>query len=303
MHPKRSENYKSNKYETKNRNFDIERKKVESKPEPEIQAQFEDTLIQTFIGSNTFECDNVFADLISQDLVLVCLESKSKNEKNSFCFKGKCSLRLIHGEVQINGYYLKNDTHKWVDLYSPETNSYLSIANSRSSNEMDQIDVSSDLLNKIKDCLSLTLENSMDQKLQDFLQKNNFSPNSSSLFILRSLKSQFCNYISYFENFQHIYQSQLVGSKNDIVNLNLNSSEIDSLMAKLGIYPVPSNFFNAIHVESLEEKTVVNEILTVSDELTTENVNDQSPIIMACGGKDVGKSTFLRYLINSLLNK
>ncbi len=30
---------------------------------------------------------------------------------------------------------------------------------------------------------------------------------------------------------------------------------------------------------------------------------EKDPIIMACGGKDVGKSTFLRYLVNSLLNK
>ena len=34
-----------------------------------------------------------------------------------------------------------------------------------------------------------------------------------------------------------------------------------------------------------------------------KDTNKQSLIAMACGGKDVGKSTLLRYLVNGLLNK
>lgn len=40
--------------------------------------------------------------------------------------------------------------------------------------------------------------------------------------------------------------------------------------------------------------------------INLKNVGNQgknSQVIMACGGKDVGKSTFLRYMVNSFLNK
>ena len=58
--------------------------------------------------------------------------------------------------------------------------------------------------------------------------------------------------------------------------------------------------FNAVLIESDEEKRVANEFNHLMDNNQTGN---NWPIVMACGGKDVGKSTFLRYWINLLLNK
>ena len=76
--------------------------------------------------------ENLFFDLIDKDLLFVSLEfgPNVPVKKSSFSFKGKCMTSLLWGQVQINGYSLRvnsNDNLKWFEVYSPETNAFLSI--------------------------------------------------------------------------------------------------------------------------------------------------------------------------------
>ena len=73
----------------------------------------------------------------------------------------------------------------------------------------------------------------------------------------------------------------------------INDGSVDRTLAQLGVFPISSQSGYSFHLESIGEKAVCDEIIMSSSE----------PVVMACGGKDVGKSTFLRYMINSLLNK
>jgi polynucleotide 5'-hydroxyl-kinase GRC3/NOL9 len=262
-----------------------------------------------FIGMQTFasSASSVFSDFIERvGLTIVCLDSVERRPqtKSKLCFKGKCRITLIHGEISINGYDLKSSKvidssmTKWYDLYSAETNSFLSI----STNSTAPLEVNTnalllnerqreDLLNKLQLNCDFTMDTDQKKQLNEFLLKNDFTAETSSLIVLQELKSQMCNYLSYYENFHHIYQAAnglMIEEERDF----------DSKLAKMGVFPVQVQNFNAIKMETSEEKLVADDILNHRD-----GIKKQLPVTMACGGKDVGKSTLLRYLINSLLNK
>jgi polynucleotide 5'-hydroxyl-kinase GRC3/NOL9 len=253
-----------------------------------------------FCGLDTFDdsaSNTIFTDLIEQNLILIKLDYSQRNAnlREAFSFKGKCTIGLLHGQVQVNGYTIYNaelkntNSFKWHDLYSAETNSYLSIHNKFEQN----LDPSSLNLKQSEENLVQKIRNQLNsydlnvQKLSEFLHKSEFSFSTSSLIALRPLNSLPCSYISYFDNFKHVYQS----------NLPLNDSLDSTLGKQFGIYPVQSEFLSSILSESNEERKIANDLLNHNNE------NEKPPVIMACGGKDVGKSTFLRYLVNSLLNK
>ena len=227
-----------------------------------------DSCFSTCIGLQTFEsaAKNIFTDFIENDLILVCLDSRQQF-KNKFCFKGKCKFTLIHGQININGYDIKssqlldsqNESSGWFDLYSPETNSYLSLSNAQTietnSNQMDE-NQNETLAKKIIFKCNLNIDNSLYLKLKEFIIRNEFSTGSSSLFALKNLKSQICDYLSYYDNFHHLYQSGIGLTK---------QQDFDSKLAKIGIFPVDAENFGAIKIERTEEKQITKEILESSD--------------------------------------
>ena len=253
--------------------------------------------LNSFLGINTFESENLFLDLIENDLALICLDHETKSKKNNFCFKGRCSIALVYGKLNINGYELKanlNDSAKWFDLYSPETNSFLSISNKLNLNENltaanleQQQNV---LINRIQFLTQIELSQFPEKNLRLFLR--DFMSNTSSLFLLRGLKSKIQNYFGYFDNLKQIYKSY--SSKESQSELE---NHIDIKLSHLGLYPVADYNFNAVFVETDDEREIVLEFANLNNQRA-----DFWPVVMACGGKDVGKSTLLRFWTNALLN-
>jgi polynucleotide 5'-hydroxyl-kinase GRC3/NOL9 len=208
------------------------------------------------------------------------------------CFKGYISCGLIYGNIQINGFKIRNINFnklsiKWYDLFSPETNAFITISNKQSEIESDQSLTESSINLLIQNVITtLSLSNVNETSFNEFLRINNFSLNNSSLIILKSLNSKICNYLSHFKNLKVLYQNNS--------DTQQSKSDLDNLLQKIGIFPISSNNLNNVSIESTEDKCIINNLL---------NVEENNLIIMACGGKDVGKSTFLRYFVNSLLNK
>jgi hypothetical protein len=217
-------------------------------------VDYNSDLMSRFIGLNYFNCENIFIDLIDQELILINLDEKSKSGKSSFCFKGRCSISLIHGEIQINGYVLKhyfNQTNckkDWYDVYSPETNSFVSLFNKAKLNSQSNIDT---ILNRIKIVSNLNIDSKLEESLKKFLDQNEFSVESSSLIAIKPLRSQISNYLSYFENFHNVYQS--TSKLHSDIDKN-HHNNFENKFLNVGIYPVSSDHFNAIHIISNEEK-------------------------------------------------
>lgn len=216
-------------------------------------------LMKAFIGLNQLNCENVFIGFIDQEFILINLDEKSKFKKNNFCFKGKCSISLIYGEIEINGHilkhYLNENTCKkdWYDVYSPETNSFVSLFNKAKLNSRSNengLNINS-ILDRIKTVCNLNIDSKSEENLEKFLKENEFSAESSSLLAIKPLRSQICNYLSYFENFQYVYQS---ASQLHSDNINSIQNDVENKFINIGIHPVSSDHFNAIHIISNEEK-------------------------------------------------
>ncbi|CAF0868791.1 unnamed protein product [Brachionus calyciflorus] len=268
--------------------------RVECSEEEMEQEEPKQDFSESFIGLKTFQYENVFTDFANNDYLIICLEKNSG--KNNLLFKGRCSFALLFGFVQINGFEINDHQSKWYQLYSPETNSHLAILNKQDmpGSEFNELEYQN-ILRKLRNNFNLNIEAISNDKFREFLVKNNFHTGTSSLLVIRPLKSQLCNYICYFDNFQQVYQNSLGFNENEINRSDMN--QFDCSLHKFGIFPVSEEFFNAVHIENDNERLVIEEVLLDSDK------NTEGSVIMPCGGKDVGKSTFLRYLMNRLLNK
>jgi hypothetical protein len=235
-----------------------------------LGEELTDSLFSDFIGLQTFEstANNIFTEFIDTDLILFCLDSRPQF-KSKFCFKGKCKFSLVYGQININGFDIKTpklvdnkietNTAKWFDLYSAETNSYLSILNTQNVEaNCNQIDDSQKeaIAKQMMSKFNLNIDNSQYLKFKEFMSQNKFTAETSSLFALKILKSQSCDYLSYYENFHHIYQSGIGLSEHQ---------DFDSKLAKLGIFPVEPQNFSAIKIERNEEKQIAKEILNNID--------------------------------------
>lgn len=207
-------------------------------------------LLNSFIGINSFESENLFAGLANYGLLIVCLESNSDFSIKNFTFKGRCSINLLCGCIQINGFKINCSQDKWYDLFSPESNSYLTISNIQEDNS-NFIQSYEQILSKIQIISQINIDNLVEENIRNFLIKSNFDNQNSSLIAIRPLKSQPCNYICNFQNFQNIYQTSK--ESNELLN---------QLFNKFGIFPIPCQNFNAIHYERDNEKNIVQQILT-----------------------------------------
>jgi hypothetical protein len=219
-----------------------------------------------FIGIDTFDlAEEIYIDLIDQNLLLVLLDSSKRSRKENFCFKGCLSYGLIYGHVQTNGYRIQttilNPTEytkspmKWFESYSPETNSFANISN-KLNESIDQNSFSNNVVDDViqKVQFYINTVNLDQERLKEFLTKNDFSPITSSLIAITFLKSKLCNYLSYFSNFKTIYQQN--------ANTKSATKSLDEKLAGFGVFPVSDDKCNAIHIESSEELAIVNGLLS-----------------------------------------
>ena len=214
-----------------------------------------ESFMSSFIGIETFSCPNIFIDQTLPDVAIIVLSKESGRE--NFCFKGKCLFSLLSGNVEINGYKVNSELDsiefkaRWLDLNSPETNGFLSVVNRRKSviGSLQEDHAIKTLTNRLSLSLGAEIGNELMPKLNEFF--NQFSIYSSSVFVVTLQNASVCNYLTYFENFKHVYNTVM----RDV-------SEIDSRMAKMRIFPVREQYFNSVHVTSNEERNVVEQILT-----------------------------------------
>ncbi|RNA00906.1 hypothetical protein BpHYR1_015647 [Brachionus plicatilis] len=191
----------------------------------ENQEQKEANISDSFIGVNSFNCDNFFAELANFGLLIVCLEGNSDFAKNNFSFKGRCSINLLCGCIQINGFKIDTTQDKWHDVFSPESNSYLTIINKQENNSNLSVPYPN-ILSKIQIICQTAIDSSIEEKIRDFL---------------------------------NIYQTKI--DSNELAKDNISMCNI---MNKFGIFPIPDQYFHGIHLENENEKEVVREVLAES---------------------------------------
>ncbi|KAM9034225.1 polynucleotide 5'-hydroxyl-kinase NOL9 isoform 2-T2 [Sarcophilus harrisii] len=195
----------------------------------------------------------------------------------TFTFTGKCRMTCLYGRVQVFGFIISQGQPAY-DLYSPLTNCALTIeAISYVMPEKTLKDMKLEVRALIKDHLF---------SANAFHVLKQFSP-MCSIVLLESLETRAIDFILSYSSFSHLFsgKKQAMSSSYNLEQLTMSSIGIKKCEEESGF-----------HLSESSSSAIEELISACCEEF------DGCPIILACGPKCIGKSTFNRYLINQLLN-
>nr|XP_033777577.1 polynucleotide 5'-hydroxyl-kinase NOL9 isoform X1 [Geotrypetes seraphini] len=193
-------------------------------------------------------------------------------------FTGKCQLICLYGCVQVSGFIISQGRQE-CNLFSPHTHSALTIeAVSHKQSDKTKKDSRTEARAVLKQCLPLASRRTLMKK---------FSP-ACSIILLTGLNETVSNFILSHQDYAGLFTT-----KQKEKRFCIKPSE-------------PA--LTAIGIAQL--KTQCGHVMSESSQLATKELvqacveeNDGYPVILVCGPKNVGKSTFNRHLINGLLNQ
>ncbi|XP_020507018.2 polynucleotide 5'-hydroxyl-kinase NOL9 [Labrus bergylta] len=194
-------------------------------------------------------------------------------ENQTLCFRGKCLLTSLYGRVEVMGFTIEEGQQSY-PLFSPASHCPLTIRALESSHRArnDRTDA------------SVILRKYLSSASQKKLMKRVKS--SSSIILLEPMETPLTRFLSSFTDHSELFSPTMS---------ELVSAVLDTPLNGLGMIPLVSNVEGLKMSESYREalNTVVN---------ACNGDFDGCAVILVCGTKNVGKSTFIRFLINTLLN-
>lgn len=188
----------------------------------------------------------------------------------TLCFRGKCFLTCLYGRVEVMGFTIEEGQQSY-PLFSPASHCPLTIRALQSSRG-DRTE-GSHILQKY-------LPSASRKKLQKQITSN------SSVILLEALESPMTRFLSSFTSLSELFSPPVS---------ELMSAVLDTPLNGLGMIPLAST------IEGLKmSKSYRNALNAVVSACRGDM--DGCAVILVYGTKNVGKSTFIRLLINTLLN-
>lgn len=191
----------------------------------------------------------------------------------TLCFRGKCSLTCLYGRVEVMGFTIEEGQESY-PLFSPASHCPLIIRSLEASYNV----------RNAKTVASTILPEYLPASSWKKLLKR-VTPNSS-IILLRPIETPMTRFLSSFRDLKELFSPTMS---------ELVSAVLDTPLNGLGVIPLISTIPG------------LNNSRTCMDALNTlinacRGDMDGCAVILVCGPKNVGKSTFIRTLINSLLN-
>ncbi|XP_078111910.1 polynucleotide 5'-hydroxyl-kinase NOL9 [Sander vitreus] len=195
-------------------------------------------------------------------------------EKNqTLCFRGKCFLTCLYGRVEVMGFTIEEGQQSY-PLFSPASHCPLTIRAQESS------DHSRDDRSEAAPILRKYLSAASRKKLLKRITSN------SSIILLEPMETPLTRFLSSFTDRSELFSPPVS---------ELMSAVLDTPLNGLGVIPL------ARAVDGLKMSNTYREALNVVVSACRGDM-DGCAVILVCGTKNVGKSTFIRSLINTLLN-
>uniref|UniRef100_A0A8C5MJD4 Polynucleotide 5'-hydroxyl-kinase NOL9 n=1 Tax=Leptobrachium leishanense TaxID=445787 RepID=A0A8C5MJD4_9ANUR len=222
--------------------------------------------------SEAEEQNHELATLLVEDGM--CVSVLQPGQK--LAFYGKCSLSCLYGSVQVLGHTVSRNQTTY-ELYSPNTHSPLTIEgllNKKSSKTRKEVRMEARAA--MRGCLSLDCRRAVMKSFKS----------SSSILLLERIEDAATNFILSHPDFTAIFSTKGKESPSpSFENAVLHSIGIENQDPDTGIR-MPDEWISSVQ------------------QLTHACIEEDHgcPVILVCGPKNVGKSTFNRYLINQLLN-
>ncbi|XP_072222936.1 polynucleotide 5'-hydroxyl-kinase NOL9 [Leuresthes tenuis] len=191
----------------------------------------------------------------------------------TLCFRGKCFLTCLYGRVEVMGFTIE-EGQKSYPLFSPASHCPLTIR------ALETSDYSRDDRTEASHILQKYLSSASRKKL---LKK---ITSTSSVILLEPMETPLTRFLSSFADLSELF-SPTVGE--------LMSAVLDTPLNGLGMIPLAST------IEGLKTSGSYRDALNMVVNACRGDM-EGCAVILVCGIKNVGKSTFIRFLVNTLLN-
>ncbi|XP_051915405.1 polynucleotide 5'-hydroxyl-kinase NOL9 [Hippocampus zosterae] len=191
----------------------------------------------------------------------------------TLCFRGKCFLTCLFGRVEVMGFTIEEGQQSY-PLFSPASHCPLTIR------ATEGCDDSRDRRSVATDVLCNYLPSASHKKL---LKKVG---SKSSIILLEPMETQLTHFLSSFANLSNLFDPTMG---------ELMSAVLDTPLNGLGMIPLMDS------VEGLKVSPSCRESLNVVVTACRGDM-DGCAVVLVYGAKNVGKSTYIRMVINTLLN-
>ncbi|XP_068453468.1 polynucleotide 5'-hydroxyl-kinase NOL9 [Clinocottus analis] len=191
----------------------------------------------------------------------------------TLCFRGKCLLTCLYGRVEVMGFTIEEGQQSY-PLFSPASHCPLTIRALESS------DHTRDETREAVPILRKYLELASWKKLLKKVKSN------SSIILLEPMETPLTRFLSSFTDLSELFDPPIS---------ELMSAVLDTPLNGLGMIPLGKA------IEGLNMSKSYRDGLNVVVSACRGDM-DGGAVILVCGTKNVGKSTFIRTLINNLLN-
>lgn len=192
----------------------------------------------------------------------------------TLCFRGKCFLTCLYGRVEVMGFTIEEGQQPY-PLFSPASHCPLTITALETEHTHSRDDTA-----ELSDILKDYLTSGSRKRLVGKVVRN------SSVVLLEPMETTLTRFLSSFPDLGQLFSPPM----NELL-----SAVLDTPLNGLGIIPLASNIEGIKASKSLTD--AVNTLVGAC-----RGDMDGCAVILVCGSKNVGKSTFIRMLINTLLN-
>ncbi|XP_029911115.1 polynucleotide 5'-hydroxyl-kinase NOL9 [Myripristis murdjan] len=191
----------------------------------------------------------------------------------TLCFRGKCFLTCLYGRVEVMGFTIEEGQQSY-PLFSPASHCPLTIV------ALGSADDTRDDGTEAAAILRKYLSSASRKKLVKRIRLN------SSVILLEPMETPLTRFLSSFADLSELFSPPVT---------ELMSAVLDTPLNGLGMIPLANNIEGLTMSKSYRDalNTVVN---------ACRGDMDGCAVILVCGTKNVGKSTFIRVLLNTLLN-
>lgn len=190
----------------------------------------------------------------------------------TLCFHGKCFLTCLYGRVEVMGFTIEEGQQPY-PVFSPASHCPVTVR------AMDTENTHTEEPGQLSEILKDYLPSASRKKLVGKVIRN------SSIVLLEPMESTLTRFLSSFPDLSQLFSPPA----NDLL-----SAVLDTPLNGLGIVPLSTNIHGFKSSKSLTD--ALNTVVEAC------KVDMEGTIILVCGGRNVGKSTFIRVLINTLLN-
>lgn len=194
-------------------------------------------------------------------------------KSQTLCFRGKCLLTCLYGRVEVMGFTIEEGQQPY-PLFSPASHCPLTVTALGSTDDArDEMMEASAILRKY-------LTPASRKKLLRRISLN------SSVILLEPMETPLTRFLCSFTELSELFSPPVS---------ELMSAVLDTPLNGLGMVPLVSEVEGMVMSQSY--KDALNTVISAC-----RGDGDGSVVVLVCGTKNVGKSTFIRVLLNTLLN-